>query len=51
VKVTKIFTNNWKAKLGALLLAAALWFLLKQEITGRSPIPLNLSPNSQISGI
>lgn len=36
-----ILLNNWKIKLASLLLAFALWFLIKQNVS-RNPVRLDL---------
>ena len=37
--------NNWKIKLTSLLLAFALWFLIKQNVS-RNPVRLDLLKSS-----
>ena len=35
-KTKAILLNNWQTKLASLILAAALWYLIKQNV-GRTP--------------
>lgn len=49
----RIFSRNWQAKLGSLVVATILWFLIKYYIAGRggsgNPRPEEYPPNSTLS--